>query len=174
MYRCFHNSKQNSDSYTDTGIYTKTLPITFIWQWNDIQTAKCYTREVAVINTLPWKNDIHITSWGISASCSCCDKDSLCSTLVVPTSTGRPILFILDISTTTARHFPVVDLKTTSDSSWKASNRISEAVWYFHKRLLQNNYKKGWCVAKYITRVKSISRINHRLGRWQSFTFSKK
>lgn len=60
-----------------------------------------------------------LTSWGIPASRNCSDSASLCSTLVVPTSTGLPILCILEISTTTALHFPEVARKTTSESSWK-------------------------------------------------------
>eukprot|EP01018_Ginkgo_biloba_P025253 Gb_34936 [translate_table: standard] len=52
-------------------------------------------------------------------STNCSDNASLCSTLVVPTSTERPVLCIREISTTTARHFPEVALNTTSDSSFR-------------------------------------------------------
>ena len=65
------------------------------------------------------------TSWEMPASRNCSDKDSLCSTLVVPTSTGRPTLFILDISTRTARHFPFVALKTTSESSCNERSKVN-------------------------------------------------
>mmetsp|Transcript_1757 Transcript_1757/g.6989 ORF Transcript_1757/g.6989 Transcript_1757/m.6989 type:complete len:232 (+) Transcript_1757:1071-1766(+) len=67
----------------------------------------------------------------LSSSCSMPISDSflespsLISTLVVPTSTGRPFLCMRSISTTTAFHLAVTDLKTTS---WLSSRRRSRLL----------------------------------------------
>lgn len=64
------------------------------------------------------------TSWVMPFSVRSADSVSLCSTEVVPTSTGRPFLFIRATSVTTAFHFAVLRRNTTSGESMRELGRL--------------------------------------------------
>lgn len=67
------------------------------------------------------------STWcGIEASVNCLERASLCSMLVVPRSTGCPILCMRAISSTVACHLPFTVLKTTSNST--CSSRSHQSV----------------------------------------------
>ncbi len=66
------------------------------------------------------------STWcGIEASVNCLERASLCSMLVVPRSTGCPVLCMQAISSTVACHLPFTVLKTTSDSTCPSGSHQS-------------------------------------------------